>query len=165
MKAFLPSINLHVQNNTTNTKLKAQQLRRFGFHQRRAWVYNASWWLPPCVRAGAPQYCTGEVLCLLCWEMRAHPLQSNVNPSAAPPLSPSLNQQSIYSNSRVSLRACVCACVHAWVWAPCMYAQTKWSLMITKVSQGRRNNGLNQRRPFNEQNLTDKICCVAKDKK
>lgn len=31
--------------------------------------------------------------------MRAHPLQSNVNPSAAPPLSLSLNQQSIYSRS------------------------------------------------------------------
>lgn len=95
--------------------------------------------------------------------MRAHPLQSNVNPSAAPPLSPSLNQQSIYSNSTDSL--CVCT----YVWAACVYTQTIWSLMITKLSQGRRYNDLNLRKLSNEQNLlTDKtrfaVCCTDKIK-
>ena len=77
--------------------------------------------------------------------MRAHPLQSNVNPSAASVLSPSLNQQSIYSNvGRVSVCVCMCrSCVHVhtnemtisdhktepgetmtWIWGICLMSKS-----------------------------------------
>lgn len=63
-----------------------------------------------CVRArqGSPEPHRRSSLSSL-RHMRAHPPQSNVNPSAAPSLSHSLNQQSIYRTSTES--ACARACI------------------------------------------------------
>lgn len=77
--------------------------------------------------------------------MKAHPLQSNMNPSAAPPLSLSLNQQSIYSVSTGS--RCVCTCMRT----VCMCTQTIWTLINTKLSQGRWNYGMNLRQLSGDQ--------------
>lgn len=44
--------------------------------------------------------------------MRAHPLQLNVDPSAAPPRSPLLNQHEFTAKAE---SLCMCVCSHIWV--------------------------------------------------
>jgi len=75
--------------------------------------------------------------------MRAHPLQSNVNPSAAPLLSPSLNQQSIYSRSTESL--CVCTRLS------CAHIHTNEMAINDRKTEPGRDNDLNLRQLSNEQ--------------
>lgn len=82
---------------------KYEKKNRFTLQSRPGCTMCACLWVCACKAA---QNRTGKVLCLLCYT-RAHPPQSNVNPSAAPSLSHSLNQQSIYRTSAES--ACVCA--------------------------------------------------------
>lgn len=57
-----------------------------------------------CVQGSSEPHRRSSLSSLL--HMRAHPPQSNVNPSAAPSLSHSLNQQSIYRTSAESVRVC-----------------------------------------------------------
>lgn len=89
--------------------------------------------------------------------MRAHPLQSNVNPSAASVLSPSLNQQSISSGSAVALSLCVRACM----WLHCYHVHTNEMTINDHGNGARRDNDPDLRHLSNEHNQKDETKSVV----